>query len=297
MMATKKSAKAKKSAKSKKSTETEISRSWKDILQKAMQGLYSNGMLKYLGIDAPDVQLSPNPEFPVIKVTRTQSDFLLFTCENFIFHLEFITQFTKKSIEDIAMLDLMLYQKYGKEIHTVAICAYGAGKILLKLRAGCVEVTLDVINLGDYDGDSILEEIERKLRENEELTDEDAIALTLVPLMRSLLEPYKRAEKIIELAKSIPDEEKQNACLAGAISFAGMYVDEDSQKKLLEMIKMTSLAELLIMDATNEKARTIAKTQLIAGADAEFIARTTGLDIDVVNKLKAEVEKTKQTAS
>ena len=69
-------------------------------------------------------------------------------------------------------------------------------------------------------------------------------------------------------------------------TFASKYLEDDILNKLLEAIKMSDLAMMLI----TEKAVEIAKKALEEGADIDFIQKITDLDIETIQNLKYELD-------
>ena len=97
------------------------------------------------------------------------------------------------------------------------------------------------------------------------------------------------AVKSIELARSIADTTKQNACIAAAFAFANRYLDDNGVNKLLEVLRMTDLVTLLVEDAVSDKAIEIAKNLLAEDVHIKIIAKTTGLDLSTIQRLKSEL--------
>jgi len=62
------------------------------------------------------------------------------------------------------------------------------------------------------------------------------------------------AYKVVTLAQSIPDGEKQEACLATTIAYASKMLSKADIKRLLEVIRMTNLA-IAIDEVFGEEAR------------------------------------------
>ena len=143
----------------------------------------------------------------------------------------------------------------------------------------------DVILMNGYDGDTIFAGIETKIKTGEELTDTDMLNLVLLPLMRNSVSRKDLATKSIELAQSIPDTTKRNACVAAAFAFASKYLDEADREKLLEVLRVTDLVEMLVMDNSIE----IAKNALREGATIAFVSKITELDESIVKRLQQEV--------
>jgi len=115
--------------------------------------------------------------------------------------------------------------------------------------------------------------------------------------MRNTIPKDELAVKSIELARRVQDSTKQNACIAAAFAFANRYLDNNGVNKLLEVLRMTDLVTLLVEDAVKDaekvaesnKAIEIAKNLLAEDVHIKIIAKTTGLDLSIIQRLKSEL--------
>ena len=138
----------------------------------------------------------------------------------------------------------------------------------------------------------------------------------ILPLMRNTMPRRELTAKSIELAQTIPNTTKRNACIAAAFAFASRYLNDDESKNLLEVLKMTDLVAMLLEDAVNdavnsarkemeieiakaeieiakakETGKEIAKKMLKRGMSAEAVAEDTNLDEATIMRLQAEISK------
>ena len=107
--------------------------------------------------------------------------------------------------------------------------------------------------------------------------------------MRNTIPRYELAETSMEMAKTIPDYAKRDACMAAAFAFASKYLKEDEKSKLLEVLNM-DLLEMLGERLEKHNATKIAKSMLADNVSVDFVARHTELDEETVIKLKEEME-------
>jgi hypothetical protein len=147
------------------------------------------------------------------------------------------------------------------------------------------------------DGDTIYKEIDRKIRADEELNDEDLMNLILLPLMKSNKDKHEVIRDTIELAKEVQDERQQYFIIAGVLTSTDKFIDEEYAnivRKWLKMIKVEKIYEKEKEQAINEavsrseksKAVEIAKNMLVDGEDIKKIVRYTNLSVEEINKLK-----------
>jgi len=69
------------------------------------------------------------------------------------------------------------------------------------LKTGINEYNAKVISMYDRDGDIIFDKVEEKLRDKEEITKQDLVALTFSPIMGGKLTKLDKILKSIRLVK------------------------------------------------------------------------------------------------
>ena len=106
------------------------------------------------------------------------------------------------------------------------------------------------------------------------------------------------AANSIKLAQNIPDTTKRTACIATAFAFATKYLDKNQIEELLEVLKLTDWATMLVGDAvdsavekaTNETKIEIATKMLKEGIGISSTIACTGLEESFIRKLRAELD-------
>jgi len=268
-----------------------ISKHVNDIVQKYANGLFRNVTLEFYGIKTAPIKELISPELPIVEVSGGAADAVFLLVDDAYLHFAFETGDSgKKALIRCASYDLRLFSRDGRTVHTVLIYTADVKSSPGGLNIGSLSYTPDVILMGDYDGNSIYAELEAKIKARQDITDLDMLNLILLPLMRHAISRKDLAEKSIELAKAIPDPAKRNACMAAAFAFASKYLNENETINLLEVLKMTDLGALLVMDAVFEKAKEMAILLLKDGHGVSAVARYTGLDEAEVWRLHAELE-------
>ena len=281
-------------------TDIDISKHKKDIISKYTSGLFRDATLEFYGIKAAKIKEPVNIEFPRLEIAMKKADFIFLLEDDTYQHLEFETSYKKTNLIRFADYDVQIYKKYKKKVQTVIIYSSEVKKAAKSLDIGSLKYTPDVVMMCDYDGNAIYAELERKLQAKETLTDTDMLNLIFLPLLRSDIPKYELAEKSIELAKTIEDETKQDTCIASTVAFMERYLTNDEINKILEVVKMTRVANLLIQEAVeeavketeNKKAVEIA-ISLLDVLNVETIAAKTKLTVEKVNELKEEYLKNK----
>ena len=258
-----------------------------DVIQKYASGLFRNVTLEFYGIKTAPIKELINPELPVVEVSGGAADVVFLLEDDTYLHFAFETGHnSKRSMLKCASYDIRLYERDEREVYSVIIYTADVKTKPTGLRLGTLAYNPDVILMGEYDGNSIFAELETKIKSGQDLSELDTLNLVLLPLMKHTLSRMTLAEKSIKLAQSIPDIAKRNACIAAAFAFGKAYLDEADSGKLLEVLKMSNLGALLVIDT----AKSIAKKMLQRGMSISAIAEDTGLDEATIKELQAELE-------
>lgn len=268
---------------------TKISKHAKDIIQKYTSSLFKDATLEFYGIKTAKIKELINIELPVVEVSETSADFVFLLEDNNYLHFEFQTTYNKSDLIRFAHYDLRLYKRDGHDINTVIIYSADVKEAPKELKIGSLAYNPDMIMMGEYDGDEIYSELYAKIKDGSDLSDVDILNLIFLPLMRNAMPRNELAVNTIKLAQNISDPTKRNACIAAAFAFANRYLDGDKLEGILEVLKMTDLATMLVEDAIKGKEIEIAKKLLKRGISVEAIAEDTELDEATIRQLQAEM--------
>jgi len=138
----------------------------------------------------------------------------------------------------------------------------------------------------DYDGNAVYKTLETKLKSGDDITDNDMLNLIFLPLMKwdkKGLSKIALTKQSIEMAQTIPDRRKRDICTAAAFMFSQKYLSETDLNQILEVLKMTDLATLLIEDAVKENTIKVEKET------------TEKVTVKVEKEVTAKVEKETKT--
>ena len=275
--------------------DVKISRRVNDIIQKYASGLFKNTTLEFYGVKTAKIKELINIELPVIEVSESSADFAFLLEDDTYLHFEFQTDYNKNDLIRFAHYNLRLYERDGRKIHSVIIYSADVKKMPAGLEVGSLTYNPDKIMMKDYDGDNVYNELNTKIKACIELTDIDIMNLIMLPLMKNTSPRDELAADSIKLAQNIPDPVKRNACIAAAFAFASKYLEKDQIEELLEVLKLTDWATMLVGDAvekaTIETKIEIAKNLLKEGIGITSITKSTGLEELIVRQLKIELDK------
>jgi hypothetical protein len=261
-----------------------ISKHAKDLIQKYSSGLFKDASLEFYGIKTGKIKEMINVELPVMEVGGGAADYIFLLEDGTYLHFEFQTTYSKRDLVRFAGYDIRLYDRDGRRIITVIIYAADVKQAETELNIGSMVYSPEKIMMNEYDGNAIYTELANKINNDAEITDVDMLNLIFLPLMRNTVSRAELAVKSVTLAKNITEARKRDACIAASVAFASRYMDENKINELLEVLKMTDIATLLVEDAKID----IAKNMLKRGVSIETIAEDTGLDETIIKKLQAD---------
>ena len=157
------------------------------------------------------------------------------------------------------------------------------------LKTGINEYNTKVISMYDKDGDIIFDKVEEKLRDKEEITKQDLVALTFSPIMGGKLTKLDKILKSIRLVKKI-DNEYRYDMESMLYAFADKFLDGKELEKVKEEISMTKLGEMLVEDGIKkgkeEQATDTAIKAIEMGLENDAISKLTGLTDKEINILR-----------
>ena len=135
------------------------------------------------------------------------------------------------------------------------------------------------------DSRAVFNAIRQKIHSGSVLTDDDLMALVILPLTVPDSEgKQKMLEKVVDLAEQIPDEGQRIFTLSGVIVASDKFINRDYMDQIRRRINMTQLGQLYEKEKIeygNQKAREkvieMAKSLMDEGDDLIKIMKVTGL--------------------
>jgi len=139
----------------------------------------------------------------------------------------------------------------------------------------------------EFDADLIYNGIVEKISKGERLSKQDLMSIVLLPIMKSKDDKMTRITNCIDLTKRVENKTDYEQMLGMILLMATKFLKGNDLQKVKERLNMNELIEMFKTD----KAIEIAKKFIAQGnISLESIADATGLDIEKLEDLKAEVE-------
>ena len=175
------------------------------IMKKAME-VFSEDGIAALGIEGKVKEVG-STEIVVLEAKNFSMDYNFLMEDDTYLHFEFQT--TNKKEDDLRrfrMYESFLSLQKGKDVITYVIYSNDIKNTDSVLKTGINEYKVRPIYLGERDGDIIIEDLERKLKNKESITKQELVSLTLTPVMGGKL---SKSEKIIKSIRIIKETESE----------------------------------------------------------------------------------------
>ena len=169
-------------------------------------------------------------------------------------HFEFQTTNKGKSdLRRFRVYEAVLSLQKDKDVTTYVVYSGNIKNAKDTLETGINKYKVKSIFMSDKNGDLIVEELEKKVKNKENITKQELVALTFTPIMGGKLTKAEKIIKSIRIVKSSENEYKYDI-ESMLYAFADKFLSGKDLQKVKEEISMTELGRMLIEDGI-EKGR------------------------------------------
>lgn len=176
---------------------------------------------------------------------------MFYTDDGNYLHFEFQTTDRKEDIKRFLFYDASLFFKEKRKVRTIVIYSSDIENVETYVDAGSIKYNIEAFYMKNLNGDQKLRILEDKILNNETLTGEDIMALTLVPIMSGCSSRMERTIKSIELASKIKNEEEKVHCVSMLYALLEKFGDSYSKKRFKEVFELTEIGKMLIEEGEN----------------------------------------------
>lgn len=232
----------------------EIAWQSKDIASKFMTGKLKNKSLEVYGIKLPRIVDVLPTELPDIMANELRVDNLfrledgtyalidyesVYRDENKIKYLDYIVRILRR-YKTILGLDI--------EIRMIVIYTADVEKKRTKnqMNIGCLHFWIEEAFLSELNSDTIWLKLKKRVKQKEQLTEEEMMEFIIWPLTYEGSGPKRKAIKeCFDLAKEIEDPEVQVFILSGMLVFSDKVISDADANEIREWIRMTKVGRLI----------------------------------------------------
>ncbi len=135
--------------------------------------------------------------------------------------------------------------------------------------------------MSNKDGDAIIELIEDKIENNENITKQDLVSLTFTPIMGGKMNKLNKIIKSIKILKRIDCKYKHDI-ESMIYAFADKFLEGKDLEKVKEELRMTDLEKMLVNDGIKQ-GKEEGKAELLI---MQLLKRFKKIPEDYQNKIK-----------
>jgi hypothetical protein len=181
------------------------------VFKKAME-IFKDSASEFFDLDLKIIAPAET-EIKSIDIKTNAMDYLFYTANGEYLHFEFQTTKKKDDISRFLYYDAFLYYKSKMNINTIVVYSSEITDSVTHLNCGSIKYDIKSFYMKNFNGDEKLQTIEYKVNNNIELTQQDIMTLSFIPLMSSKKSKSEITLESIEIAKNIQDNDDKNNCL------------------------------------------------------------------------------------
>lgn len=213
--------------------------------------IFKDGAVSFFGIKEK-ITSPANIELKNIDIKTNSMDYIFNTEDGSYLHFEFQSTNKADDLSRFMYYDAALYYRDRKRIKTVVIYSSDIEDASNNLSCGSLNYQVEAFYMVNINGDEKYDIIKNKINNEEELTIDDIVVLTFIPLMRSEISKGTRAMNSLNLAKSIRDEKLRGDCVTLLYALFDKFADSELKKKFREVFTMTDIRRMIYEDGIRE---------------------------------------------
>ena len=271
---------------------------FKDVTEKEV-----DIFLKRLNIKSKKKKLNPT-EIRFIDAATLVADIII-ELDDIILIIEFQSTAVDNDDGDrfLAYYSVVNFKKeIDKEVKLVVVSTAEKTKKITHEIGDTIMFSFNLYSMRDEDGDAIINNIETKIENNEEITTEELIDLSLVPVMGSENSIETQIEKSVNLILNIDLEQYEIRNLVKSVAYllADKFLEESDKKTAIcdalggKMNAVYNYGERRkeegIKEGIKEENKNIAIKMLKNNEDIEKIKKYTNITDKEITQLKNEIK-------
>ena len=179
-----------------------------DLIMKKAMDVFAEEGLKFFGINQK-VKDSSSTEIVVLEALNLHMDYTFLMEDDTYIHFEFQTTNKGKSdLRRFRVYEAVLSLQKDKDVTTYVVYSGNIKNAKDTLETGINKYKVKSIFMSDRNGDLIVEELEKKVKNKENITKQELVALTFTPIMGGKLTKAEKIIKSIRIVKSSENEYK-----------------------------------------------------------------------------------------
>ena len=179
-----------------------------DLIMKKAMDVFAEEGLKFFGINQKVKDWS-STEIVVLEALNLHMDYTFLMEDDSYIHFEFQTTNKGKSdLRRFRVYESVLSLQKDKDVTTYVVYTGNIKNTKNTLETGINKYKVKSIFMSDKNGDLVVEELGKKVKNKEHITKQELIALTFTPIMGGKLTKAEKIIKSIRIVKSSDNEYK-----------------------------------------------------------------------------------------
>lgn len=271
----------------------------KDILSKIFAESLKEKSFSVYGIDLPKIIEVLPTNLPSIQVNELRLDNLFLLEDNSIVLVDYESKFLNDDILDYLSYVCRILKRLGKgwigvKIRVLILYTSDVEQANDVLDIGCLTFKIEQAFLCGLDTARIYENIKKKIKCHEILTDDENMQMIILPLtVKGKQEKQVLLKEIIMLAKEIQNENDRTFIMAGLLTFADKIISSQLAEEIRREIRMLKVEKIIFEEGLEEgKHRNqikIAENMIRAGKTIQEIAEFTEMAIEDILKIPKSI--------
>lgn len=276
----------------KKNETKEKAQQHEDIALKLSTQFFAQELLPYFGIGGKVVAIAPT-ELVQIELHRQNQDFDLVMEDGSWIHFEF--QSTNEGVKGLKRF--RNYEATASYYHNVPVTTYVlySGRIknpITEFTEGINTYRVSPIIMQKDNADELLQKLELKIENNDIITKSELVPLVLCLLMGGRTTLKDRVKRSLKITRASTDVAKEDVDKIETVIYAmaDKFLEKMEMEDIWEMMKMTTLGEIIMREGRNEgkiegRIEGKIKAYLECGLSLEQIAEKLELSVSKVKEI------------
>ncbi|MBE6064442.1 DUF4351 domain-containing protein [Clostridium cochlearium] len=219
-----------------------------DSIMKNAMDIFKQSAVDFFKLDTKIIAPA-NTELKTIDIKTNFTDYTFYTEDGNYLHFEFQTTNKEEDINRFLFYDASLFYKYGKKVNTIVVYSSDIKKSKTKVNAGSLKYEIRAFYMSSLDGDAAYKNLKKKIDKCEDLTKEEILSLTFIPLMNGKEDKATRTMKSIMLAEEIKESNTKLQCITLLYAFLEKFGDAKSKEKFKEVFSMTEIGRMIVEES------------------------------------------------
>ena len=224
----------------------------KDIISKVFTESFGSKSLDVYGLHVPKIVRLLPTNLPAVEANELRIDNLLELEDGSIAILDYESEYSRSDKAKYMNYMARVYrgnveQKKHRDIRMLVIYTADVKpeSVQTSVDMSGFSIRIEAAFLSKLPSEDIRHKLTRRIKNGEQLSDEELMELIILPLTYKTKEKKQELIKeAIDLAKQVKDEKQSTFLVAGILVFSDKVIDDVTKEKAKEWMKMTQIGRM-----------------------------------------------------